>query len=113
MLIVESLLLLLELLLSLTDLSFLPRLLFFDTLRSRELCEEPLSCSLLLVLACRLRFVPRLPREDSSPAGLVSLLLFFLFFSRSPSTRFLLSFFLLFLLLFCEGLRLKQKEQRQ
>jgi hypothetical protein len=112
MLIVELLLLLLELLLSLADLSLLPRRLFFDTLRSRELREEPLSRSLLLVLGCRLRFEPRLPREGSLPAGLVSLLLFFLFFSRSPSACFLLSFFLLFLFRLSEGLCLDKVQYK-
>jgi hypothetical protein len=106
MLIVESLLPLLELLLSLADLSFLLRRLFFDTLRSRELREEPVSPSLLLVLGCRLRFEPRLPREGSL---LASLLLFFLFFSRSPSACFLLSFFLLFLFRLSEGLCLHKE----
>jgi hypothetical protein len=96
-----------SLLLVLGDLSRLRFVFFFAALRSGSPSVELLPDRLLLALASLDLFLPRLPRDDRSLAGLVSLVFFFLVFSRSSSARLFLPFFLSFLFFFDAGLRLQ------
>ncbi len=96
-----------SLLLVLGDLSRLRFGFFFAALHSSSPSVELLPDRLLLALASLDLFLPRLPRVDRSLAGLVSLVFFFLVFSRSSSARLFLPFFLSFLFFFVAGLRLQ------